>query len=101
MFLAVVFLLLRASSSLETLLIVLSSSRGTIKEMIKDNKTLSIVLDFHIGVMMALDSAKQLGISTDLKVLDTRNLPSAVRSLLDDNDFSDYDAVIGPMREGR
>ena len=69
------------------------------KEMIKDNKTLSIVLDFHIGVMMALDSAKQLGISTDLKVLDTRNLPSAVRSLLDDNDFSDYDAVIGPMRE--
>ncbi|WP_400078630.1 LysM peptidoglycan-binding domain-containing protein [Winogradskyella sp. R77965] len=67
------------------------------KDRIKNNKRLSIVLDFHVGVMMALDSAKQLGISTDLKVLDTRNKISATGKLLDDNDFSDYDAVIGPM----
>ncbi|EDP70385.1 hypothetical protein FBALC1_06498 [Flavobacteriales bacterium ALC-1] len=69
------------------------------KKRIKEDKLFSIVLDFHVGVVMALDSAKQLGISTDLKVLDTRYRPSAVRSLLDDNDFSDYDAVIGPMHE--
>jgi LysM repeat protein/ABC-type branched-subunit amino acid transport system substrate-binding protein len=69
------------------------------KEMIKDNKTLSIVLDFHVGVVMALDSAKQLGISTDLKVFDTRSQPATVRTLLETNDFSDYDAVIGPMQE--
>ncbi|WP_299125842.1 LysM peptidoglycan-binding domain-containing protein [uncultured Winogradskyella sp.] len=67
------------------------------KDRIKNNKRLSIVLDFHVGVMMALDSAKQLGISTDLKVLDTRNQISATGKLLEDNDFSDYDAVIGPM----
>lgn len=69
------------------------------KAMIKDNKTLSIVLDFHVGVVMALDSAKQLGISTDLKVFDTRSQPATVRTLLESNDFSDYDAVIGPMQE--
>ena len=69
------------------------------KKKIKDDKLFSIVLDFHVGVMMALDSAKQLGISTDLKVLDTRYRPSAVRGLIEDNDFSDYDAVIGPMQE--
>lgn len=69
------------------------------KSMIKNNKLLSIVLDFHIGVRMALDSAKQLGISTDLKVLDTRYQPSTTSKLLADNDFSDYDAVIGPMEE--
>ena len=67
------------------------------KDRIKDNKRLSIVLDFHVGVMMALDSAKQLGISTDLKVLDTRNQISTTAKLLDDNNFSEYDAVIGPM----
>ncbi|WP_178987864.1 LysM peptidoglycan-binding domain-containing protein [Winogradskyella schleiferi] len=69
------------------------------KDKIKDDRRLSVVLDFHVGVMMALDSAKQLGISTDLKVMDTRYHVSATSELLDDNDFSDYDAVIGPMEE--
>jgi len=69
------------------------------KDRIKNNKRLSIVLDFHVGVMMALDSAKRLGISTDLKVLDTRNHIFTTGKLLEDNDFSDYDAVIGPMND--
>ncbi|WP_179018503.1 LysM peptidoglycan-binding domain-containing protein [Winogradskyella forsetii] len=69
------------------------------KNKIKEDRRLSVVLDFHVGVMMALDSAKQLGISTDLKVLDTRYHVSATSELLDENDFSDYDAVIGPMEE--
>ena len=67
------------------------------KEKIKDDRLLSAVLDFHVGVIMALDSAKQLGISTDLKVLDTRSHIATTKELLDKNDFSDYDAVIGPM----
>ena len=69
------------------------------KDMIKKDRLLPIVLDFHVGVMMALDSAKQLGISTDLKVLDTRYQVSTTGQLLKDNDFSDYDAVIGPMED--
>ncbi|WP_418639166.1 LysM peptidoglycan-binding domain-containing protein [Winogradskyella sp.] len=70
-----------------------------VKDQIKNSRRLSAVLDFHVGVLMALDSAKQLGISTDLKVLDTRYNIAATRTLLDENDFSDYDAVIGPMEE--
>lgn len=69
------------------------------KDMIKNRELLSIVLDFHVGVTMALDSAKQLGISTDLKVLDTRYQPSTTSKLLEENDFSDYDAIIGPLQE--
>lgn len=69
------------------------------KDRIKNNKLLSIVLDFHVGVLMALDSAKQLGISTDLKVFDTRYHAAITSKLLAENDFSDYDAVIGPMQE--
>jgi LysM repeat protein len=67
------------------------------KNMIKNSRLLSIVLDFHVGVTMALDSAKRLGISTDLKVLDTKYHAATTSKLLDDNDFSDYDAVIGPI----
>ncbi|MCA0153779.1 LysM peptidoglycan-binding domain-containing protein [Winogradskyella sp. 2Y89] len=68
------------------------------KDMIKNSRLMSVVLDFHAGVLMALDSAKQLGISTDLKVLDTQYQISKTREILEDNDFSDYDAVIGPMK---
>ncbi|WP_407557778.1 LysM peptidoglycan-binding domain-containing protein [Winogradskyella sp. 4-2091] len=67
------------------------------KDRIKNNKLLSIVLDFHVGVLMALDSAKQLGISTDLKVFDTHYHAAVTSKILAENDFSDYDAVIGPM----
>lgn len=69
------------------------------KEMIKKDKLLSIVLDFHVGVVMALDSAKRLGLSTDLKVLDTKYQASTTSQLLKENDLSDYDAVIGPMED--
>jgi hypothetical protein len=67
------------------------------KERMKNNKLLSVVLDYHVGVLMALDSAKQLGISTDLKVFDTKYQPSEIRRILETNNFTDYDAVIGPM----
>lgn len=67
------------------------------KEKIKKDKLLTAVLDFHEGVLMALDSAKQLGISTNLKVLDTRYQPAMVARHLATHDLSDYDAVIGPM----
>jgi len=69
------------------------------KDKMKDNRLLSTVLDFHVGVIMALDSAKQLGISTDLKVFDTRYHIAETGNILAENDFSDYDAIIGPMQD--
>ncbi|MEY8848299.1 LysM peptidoglycan-binding domain-containing protein [Psychroserpens sp. XS_ASV72] len=67
------------------------------KKMIRKNALLSVSLDFHAGVLMALDSAKKLGISTHLKVFDTRNHAAQISTILNDNDFSDYNAVIGPL----
>lgn len=67
------------------------------KSAIKNDTRLSISLDFHVGVEMALDSAKQLGISTNLKVFDTRDQLSEVSNILKNNDFSTYDAIIGPL----
>ncbi|WP_298760145.1 LysM peptidoglycan-binding domain-containing protein [uncultured Psychroserpens sp.] len=67
------------------------------KKAIRKDALLSVSLDFHAGALMAIDSAKRLGISTYLKVFDTRNQPSEVSNILDANDFSEYDAVIGPL----
>lgn len=67
------------------------------KEMIKRDTRLSVSLDFHTGVLMAVDSAKRLGISTKLKVFDTEDQLSEISKILNSNDFSNYDAVIGPL----
>jgi len=67
------------------------------KDAIKNDGFLSLSLDFESGVLMALDSAKQLGISTNLKVFDTENQIAQVGAILNRNDFSNYDAVIGPL----
>lgn len=67
------------------------------KERIKNDPLLSAVLSFHEGVLMALDSAKQLGISVDLKVLDSRYQPSTMSRIIETHDFEDYNAVIGPV----
>jgi len=68
-----------------------------VKEMLRKNGISSVSLDFHTGVLMALDSAKLLGISTKLDVYDTRAQISQVTRILNDNNFSNYDAVIGPF----
>lgn len=67
------------------------------KEFIKQDRSLAISLDFHTGVMVALDSAKRLGISTKLDVFDSKARPSEITSILRQNDFNNYDAVIGPL----
>ena len=67
------------------------------KKAIRKDGLLSVSLDFHAGALIAIDSAKRLGISTHLKVFDTRNLSSEISEILSDNDFSEYDAVIGPL----
>ena len=67
------------------------------KDLIKTNRRLSVSLDFHTGVLMAVDSAKQLGISTKLHVFDTEDQLAEISKILNSNDFSNYDAVIGPL----
>jgi len=70
-------------------------SINEVKSLVKYDRLLHISVDFHTGVLMALDSAKQLGISTKLDVYDTKASASEISSIISDNDFSNYDAVIG------
>ncbi|WP_047547896.1 LysM peptidoglycan-binding domain-containing protein [Psychroserpens sp. Hel_I_66] len=67
------------------------------KKAIRKDAMLSISLDFHAGALMAIDSAKKMGISTYLKVFDTKNQSAEISKILSSNDFSDYDAIIGPL----
>ncbi len=64
----------------------------------KDDKFLNMTLDFYSGVMMAIDSAKVLGLNVDVSIFDseeTKTSTSAVSTL--QNKVSNADAVIGPF----
>ena len=67
------------------------------KQQIKRDGYIRISTEFYSGVEMALDSIKELGISVDLDVYDTDASLIKVQDLLNNNDFSKYDAIIGPM----
>lgn len=67
------------------------------KDFLKKNRTLRIALDFYSGVLMAADFAKDKGISIDLKVFDSEGSKNTLNSILSQNDFSEVDAVIGPL----
>ncbi len=67
------------------------------QEQLKKDKVLRISLDFYSGVLAAIDSVKSMGIPVKAEVFDTRQSKKAVADLLQANNFSKFQAVIGPL----
>ncbi|GAA4319887.1 LysM peptidoglycan-binding domain-containing protein [Pontixanthobacter gangjinensis] len=74
-----------------------ADSIETYRNSILNERVVRISLDFYSGVLMAVDNAKSMGISTNLKVYDTKRDPSQVANIINTNDFSNVNAVIGPF----
>jgi len=72
-------------------------SISDVKKSLKKDPYLNVSLDFHSGVLMALDSLKTLGINLKVDVYDTRYELSEVSRIIRENDFENVDAVIGPL----
>ena len=77
--------------------IVTTDTSSNSFERLKKDRVMQISLDFYSGVLMAVDSAKTMGISTNLKFYDTQQNAGKVYSIISSNNFSDVDAVIGPL----
>ena len=76
-----------------------SDTLTSIGERLKKDKFLNMTLDFYSGALMAIDSAKVLGINIDVKVFDseeTKNTTNAL-NVISNNSFANVDAVIGPF----
>lgn len=76
-----------------------SDTITSISERLKKDKFLNMTLDFYSGVLMAIDSAKVLGMNIDIKIYDsqeTKNTTNALAVISSEN-FSTTDAVIGPF----
>ena len=67
------------------------------KSQLKRDGYINISTYFYAGVVTAIDSAKRLGISTELEVFDTNAEPLNLKSILLQTNFSNYDAILGPI----
>ena len=63
------------------------------EELLQNNRTLRISLDFYT----AAEFVKEKGISVNIQTFDTEGSTSKLSSILSANDFSGTDAVIGPL----
>ena len=78
------------------------------KDLLKSDRVLRLALDFHSGILMAVKDAEKLGITANVTVYDTdyaRKDGSAtnarkVETLIQNGNFNDVDAVIGPLLGG-
>lgn len=67
------------------------------REQIARNNALKYSLGLYSGMMVALDSLADLGISTEIVARDTRLKPDHVRTLILNEDLERLSAIIGPL----
>ena len=76
-----------------------SDTINSTQARLKKDKFLNMTLDFYSGALMAIDSAKVLGMNVDIKILDsqeTRNTSNIV-ALVQQNNLQSMDAIVGPF----
>lgn len=76
-----------------------SDSVNSTDARLKRDKFLNLTLDFYSGALMAIDSAKVLGLNVDVKIFDsqeTKNTSSLIE-LYTNHSFENADAIVGPF----
>ena len=76
-----------------------SDTLKTMEMRLKKDAFLNMTLDFYSGALMAIDSAKTLGLNVDVKILDSEEskMSSNVENVIKKNNVESADAVIGPF----
>ena len=76
-----------------------SDTINSTQARLKKDKFLNLTLDFYSGALMAIDSAKVLGMNIDVKILDSQETKNSsnVAALVQQNNLQNMDAIIGPF----
>ncbi|WP_309613078.1 LysM peptidoglycan-binding domain-containing protein [Flavobacterium sp.] len=76
-----------------------SDTINSTQARLKKDKFLNLTLDFYSGVLMAIDSAKVLGMNFDIKILDSQETKNSsnVAALVQQNNLQSMDAIVGPF----
>ncbi len=76
-----------------------SDTVNTTQARLKKDKFLNLTLDFYSGALMAIDSAKVLGMNVEVLILDSQETKntSNVSALVQQNNLQAMDAIVGPF----
>ena len=76
-----------------------NDSLNSVASKLKKDKFLNMTLDFYSGVLMAIDSAKVIGLNVNIRILDSEETKnsSAISGLVQQNNLQNADAIIGPF----
>lgn len=76
-----------------------SDTINSTQARLKKDKFLNLTLDFYSGALMAIDSAKVLGMNVDIKILDSQETKNSsnVAVLIRQNNLQGMDAIVGPF----
>lgn len=76
-----------------------SDTVNSTEARLKRDKFLNLTLDFYSGALMAIDSAKTLGMNIDVKIYDSQETKnsSGLGELVTSKNLENADAVIGPF----
>lgn len=74
-----------------------SDSTEHYKSAIQNERILRLSLDFYGGALLAIEEAKELGISSRVRTYDTRQNAGETVNIINTNNFENVDAVIGPL----
>lgn len=74
-------------------------AENSVVAQLKKDKFLNMTLDFYAGALMAIDSAKTLGLPIDVSIFDSEEtkFSSNVTSVINNNKLQTANAVIGPF----
>jgi LysM repeat protein len=76
-----------------------SDTVNSTQTRLKKDKFLNLTLDFYSGALMAIDSARVIGMNIDIKILDSQETKNSsnVIALAQQNNLAEMDAIIGPF----
>lgn len=76
-----------------------NDSVKTIDTRLRKDAFLNMTLDFYAGALVAIDSAKTLGLNVDVKIFDSEEskMSSNVENIVSREKLSEANAVIGPF----
>lgn len=78
---------------------IINDTLKTVDVRLKKDAFLNMTLDFYSGALIAIDSAKTLGLNVDVKIFDSQEskISSNIENVIKNNNLQEADAVIGPF----
>ena len=77
----------------------IESDTSSVRTRIRSDRFLNMTLDFYSGALIAIDSAKAMGLNVDVKIFDSQETKNSsnIASIIKQTNFKGTDLVIGPF----